>query len=93
LKHIPHQLNIYLFRLNFPKYLHCSANSYDETKNVRSFTNDAMWGSIGGYVGMVLGISFFQLPNLICDAFKALKMCIIRNSKGVVEPIENKVQK
>ena len=68
-------------------------NSYDETKNVRSFTTDAMWGSIGGYVGMVLGISFFQLPNLICDVIKSLKMCITRHSKGVVEPIENTVQK
>ena len=77
--------------LSIFQYLHCSVNSYDETKNVRSFSYDAMWGSIGGYVGMVLGISFFQLPNLVCDAFRSLKTCITRSSKGVVEPIENKV--
>ena len=32
-----------------------------------------MWGSIGGYVGMVLGISLFQLPNFIYGAMKSLK--------------------
>ena len=41
-----------------------SVDSYDENVNIRSFGYDAMWGSIGGYVGMVLGISFFQLPYI-----------------------------
>lgn len=50
-----------------------SVNSYDENVNVRSFGFDAMWGSIGGYVGMVLGISLFQLPNLMYNSFHFLK--------------------
>ena len=50
-----------------------SVDSYDETTNLRSFSYDAMWGSIGGYVGMVLGISLFQLPNVIYAGSKYLK--------------------
>ena len=49
-----------------------------------------MWGSIGGYVGMVLGISLFQLPNLIYAGSKYLKK--VASHRGfsreeTVEPI------
>ena len=46
-------------------FVSTSVDSYDENVNIRKFGYDAMWGSIGGYVGMVLGISFFQLPDII----------------------------
>ena len=29
-----------------------------------------MWGSIGGYVGMLLGISVFELPDIILRGFQ-----------------------
>ena len=41
-----------------------SFNYFDETTNVRSFGKDSLWGNIGGYVGMILGFSLLQLPNL-----------------------------
>jgi hypothetical protein len=31
-----------------------------------------MWGSIGGYIGMVLGVSIFQLPTMVCSSFSFL---------------------
>ena len=45
-------------------FVSTSVDSYDENVNIRKFGYDAMWGSIGGYVGMVLGISFFQLLDI-----------------------------
>ena len=50
-----------------------SADSYDENVNIRSFGYDAMWGNIGGYVGMVLGISLFQLPDILFNGFQLFK--------------------
>ena len=67
-----------------------SVDSYDETTNVRSFSYDAMWGSIGGYVGMVLGISLFQLPNLIYGGIQSLKKVTshhVFSQEETVEPI------
>ena len=32
-----------------------------------------MWGSIGGYVGMILGVTLFQLPNIIYSGFHFVK--------------------
>ena len=38
--------------------------------NIRSFGHDALWGSIGGYVGMLIGISVFELPDIIYSGFQ-----------------------
>ena len=49
-----------------------------------------MWGSIGGYVGMVLGISLFQLPNLIYGGIQSLKKVTshhVFSQEETVEPI------
>ena len=54
-------------------YSNYSVDSYDETINVRSFSLDAMWGSVGGYIGMVLGFSFYQLPNTFYDGCIIMK--------------------
>ena len=51
------QLQIFIFST--------SVDTYDENVNIRSFGYDAMWESIGGNVGMGLGISFIQLPGII----------------------------
>ena len=53
------------FKNRYFYFISTSVDSYDENVNIRSFGYDAMWGSIGGYVGMGLGISFFQLPDII----------------------------
>ena len=52
------QLQIFIFST--------SVDTYDENVNIRSFGYDAMFESIGGYVGIcILGICFFQLPGII----------------------------
>ena len=35
-----------------------------------------MWGSIGGYVGIFLGVSFFQMPNLIYNTYKLIQKAL-----------------
>ena len=42
-----------------------SSDFFDETKNVRSFGSASLWASIGGYVGMILGVSLLQLPEIV----------------------------
>ena len=32
-----------------------------------------MLGSVGGYIGMILGLSFFKLPDMVYGACKMLK--------------------
>ena len=68
-----------------------SADSYDENVNIRSFGYDAMWGSIGGYVGMVLGISLFQLPDILFNGFQQLKSLKRTLSKRIV--LDNEIVK
>ena len=55
---------------NITSIFQFSIDSYDETINVRGFSGYAMFGSIGGYVGMILGISFLQLPGLISSGIE-----------------------
>jgi len=47
-----------------------------------------MWGSIGGYVGMVLGISLFQLPNLIYAGIKYFKKVASHHGFTTDETVE-----
>merc|ERR1712141_713416 len=47
--------------------LRLSSNYFEEVKNVRKFGKDGLWANIGGYVGMILGFSFLQLIDIICD--------------------------
>ena len=61
-------------------FFNISVDSYDENVNVRSFGFDAMWGNIGGYVGMILGVTLFQLPNIIYSGFHFLKSFISRKA-------------
>ena len=50
-----------------------SSDFYDETINVRSFGRANLWASIGGYVGMILGLSFFQVPDIVFGIFHYIK--------------------
>ena len=38
-----------------------SANYMDQIAHIRAFGMDDLWANIGGYVGMVLGISIIQI--------------------------------
>ena len=51
--------------LKYRKNVTSGSDFLDETTNVRSFGKASLWGSIGGYVGMILGFSFLQVPDII----------------------------
>ena len=47
-------------------YLH----RYEETINRRDFGFEMFWASIGGFIGMFLGFSLLQIPDLIMKLMK-----------------------
>ena len=48
-----------------------------ETTNVKSFGTVNLWASIGGYIGMILGLSFFQVPDIVSGIFNYLQRVLI----------------
>ena len=42
-----------------------SSDVFEEITNVKSFGLTSLWANIGGYIGMVLGLSFFQVPDMV----------------------------
>ena len=40
---------------------------------MRHFSGDDMFGSIGGYIGMILGISLLQLPGMVYNGIDFVK--------------------
>ena len=50
-----------------------SSDLFDETTNVKSFGAANLWGSIGGYVGMILGLSFLQIPGIVSCIFNYMQ--------------------
>ena len=51
--------------------LHYLSDMYRETASVRAFDFSTMWSQIGGFIGMFLGYSLLQAPELA-------QKCIIR---------------
>jgi len=51
----------------------CSSDFVDETKNVRSIGIAGLWASIGGYIGMVLGFSLLQVPDIVSSLIRYAK--------------------
>ena len=50
-----------------------SSNLFEETTNVRSFGMVSLLANIGGYVGIILGISFLQVPDIVYGIFKYIR--------------------
>ena len=50
-----------------------SSEYFEETTNVRDFGADSLWANIGGYVGMILGFSLYQAPEVISAIFRDLQ--------------------
>ena len=42
----------------------------------QAFTRESLWGNIGGYVGMFLGVSFMQVPQIFLKLLVKLKSYI-----------------
>ena len=72
----------------------CSSDFVDETKNVRSFGIADLWASIGGYIGMVLGFSFLQVPDIVSSIIRYAKsksLISTRNAVNVDKNLEHDV--
>ena len=52
--------------------------------NVRSFGKASLWGSIGGFVGMILGLSFLQVPDIINSILHYMqrRKIVVNDSSG-----------
>ena len=44
-----------------------SGNTYQETENVQDFTFETFFSSLGGFIGIFLGYSILQIPELLKD--------------------------
>ena len=45
----------------------------DQITHIRAFGMDDVWANIGGYVGMVLGISIIQIIEMLNEFISKLK--------------------
>ena len=50
-----------------------SSDYFEATTNVRNFGKESLCANIGGYVGMILGISFLQVPEMILIILRFLQ--------------------
>ena len=57
--------------------------TYEEIQNVKDFSFESLWGSVGGFVGIFLGYNLMQLPDLLLNAFKYIKQNIVVNMLGL----------
>ena len=61
--------------MNIATYLlFYSSNYLEEVTHVRSFGMPDLWANIGGYVGMVMGVSILQLIGMTRNIFLRLKL-------------------
>jgi len=70
-----------------------SSDFIDETRNVRSFEKANLWASIGGYVGMILGFSFLNVPDIVLNMINYVKSkaLISNESASFNKDIQQKV--
>ena len=53
-----------------------TGDKYEEIINEKDFGVEMFWSSIGGFIGIFLGYSLLQLPEIILDAWKLAKNTI-----------------
>ena len=70
-----------------------SSDFIDDTQNVRSFGKANLWASIGGYVGMILGFSFLNVPDIVLNMINYVKSkaLISNESASFNKDIQKKV--
>ena len=58
--------------------------TYQETQNVRDFTFESFFSSIGGFVGIFLGYSMLQIPELLISIPSVMKKLKNTSIKGEI---------
>ena len=56
---------------------------YKQTLNVRSFDEETLLSTVGGYIGIFLGYSLLQLPSILLDTFP--RSCCCKNFKQLYQ--------
>ena len=41
--------------------------------NLRGFTGESCWAGIGGFVGIFVGVSLMQIPEIFVEMFSFMK--------------------
>ena len=49
--------------------------TYKEVRHVAAYDGMVLFAALGGYSGMLLGLSFFQIPALIKSAYEFIRHC------------------
>ena len=49
--------------------------TYKEVRHVAAYDGMVLFAALGGYSGMLLGLSFFQIPELMKSAFGFIRHC------------------
>ena len=67
---------------------------YEEIINVRDFGFESLWSGVGGFVGIFLGYSLLQIPDLLqslqaSSADKRIKLKELLNMKVVKKQCQN----
>ena len=55
---------------------------YKHIKNVKAFSEESLLSSVGGYIGIFLGVSFLQIPAVIKGLVAWLKNVYSRQQIG-----------
>ena len=59
------QSSSYLSRQNLKLSISYTTETFQEIVNVKDFSVEAVWSSIGGFIGIFLGYSLLQLPEVL----------------------------
>ena len=60
-----------------------STEEYQEITNVKDFDFETMFSAVGGFIGIFLGYSLLQLPDLLDKNWKTYWMALINVCRGV----------
>ena len=72
------RVNLFANRESDPKsfVLEFKNPIYKEIKHVQAFDINSFVGNVGGYIGLFVGFSFWETPNLIAFLFEKMKVCL-----------------
>ena len=64
--------------------------TYKEVRHVPAYDEMVLFAAIGGYSGMVLGLSFLQIPDLLKAVFQFFRHCYndVEDSTGDTKKTE-----
>ena len=58
--------------------IHYKLSNYEEVRNGRAFNEYDLFTQVGGAIGLMLGFSFFQLPNIVIDMTLKLRLKFLK---------------